>query len=384
MTNKDYVDIFDVIYSANRCEDIDDLIGTVCPMIMDMFRTECCTFQLIDGYPKHIEITETRSFKSDGHNLIEDKYHPSLYVNGYFHHSPLLNKAISTPNKSLKIGDSVSLRDWENSDFYNDFISPQHLYWEIFQPLCRGNELKGAITLWRPRERPDYEPSDLAKTNLLARHLILTVDNIKKISNINFAKQQAQLTDETSNQGLLILDYNLNPIYSDVKSREICLYLFNRTQPDLVSLEDREFPIPRYILSDCRELLNLLKAEERLGLWPKERIMFAGNGKRFRIEYSLIWKADRSMMLPRFLITLTDLTNKKKLEANLRARFKFSRREIDVVYCIIAGMSYDEIAKELYISKQTVHTHIKNIYRKLGVKNKIELFRRIQSTTWLM
>jgi DNA-binding NarL/FixJ family response regulator len=30
-----------------------------------------------------------------------------------------------------------------------------------------------------------------------------------------------------------------------------------------------------------------------------------------------------------------------------------------------------------------VHTHVKNIYRKLGVRNKIELYRRIQSLNWM-
>ncbi len=88
--------------------------------------------------------------------------------------------------------------------------------------------------------------------------------------------------------------------------------------------------------------------------------------------------------LPRFLITLSDLTNTKRLEATPQARFRLSRREVDIIYCIIAGMSYGEIAEELFISKLTVHTHIKNIYHKPGVKNKIELFGCVQSTSWLM
>jgi DNA-binding CsgD family transcriptional regulator len=384
MTKKDYLDVFNLIYQANRCEDMDEVVGTICPSIMQMFRTECSTFQLVEGYPERIRIAESRAFKLDGQNHVEDKYYPSLYKEVFFQQSPLLNEAISSPNKSFKIGDSISLRDWENSDFYNNFMAPQHLYWEMFLPLRRENNLEGMITLWRSKKQPDYETSDLSKADILARHLLFTVENIKKISNINILKQQLQLTNEANNQGLLILDHKLKPVYSDTKSREICLYLFSRTQPSSLDVEKGEFPIPSCIISDCRDLLNLLKAEERLSLWPKERIIFTGNGKLYRIECSLIWKSDRFISLPRFLVTLTDMTNKMNLKANLQERFNLSRREIDVVYCIIAGMSYDEIAGELYISKQTVHTHIKNIYRKLGVKNKIELFRCVQSTTWLM
>jgi DNA-binding CsgD family transcriptional regulator len=384
MTRRDYLDVFDLIYNANRCEDMDGLVGAICPSIMQMFHTECCTFQLIEGYPRPVKIVESRSFKSDGLNPVEDKYNPSLYKDGYYQYSPLLKEAISSSENIFKIGDSISLRDWESSDFYNEFISPQHLYWEMFLPLRRKNNLEGMITLWRSRKQPDYKTSDVSKAEILTRHLMLTVNNIKKISNINNLKQQLLFTNEANNQGLLMLDHKLKPIYSDTKSREICLYLFSRIQPSSLDLEKGEFPIPSCIISDCRDLLNLLKAEERLALWPKERIIFADNGKRFRIECSLIWKADRLITLPHFLVTLSDLTNKKRLEVTLQAKFRLSRREIDIVYCIIAGMSYGEIAEELYISKLTVHTHIKNIYRKLGVKNKIELFRCVQSTFWLI
>jgi len=384
MTERDYLDVFDLIYHANRCEDMDGLVGTICPSIMQMFHTECCTFQLIEGYPRHIKIVESRSFKSDGLNPVEDKYNPSLYKDGYYQDSPLLKEAISSSKNIFKIGDSISLRDWENSDFYNEFISPQHLYWEMFLPLHRKNNFEGMITLWRSRKQPNYKTNDTSKAEIFIRHLMLTVNNIKKISNISNLKQQLLLPDKADNQGLMILDHKLKPIYFDTKSREICLCLLNRINPSSIDLEKGEFPTPPCIVSDCCDLINLLKAEERLALWPKERVVFTDNGKRFRIECSLIWKADRLITLPHFLITLSDLNNKKRLAATLQARLHLSRREIDIVYGIIAGMSYGEIAEELYISKLTVHTHIKNIYRKLGVKNKIELFRCVQSTSWLM
>jgi DNA-binding CsgD family transcriptional regulator len=384
ITGKDYHEILDLVYTVNRCQDMDGLVGTICSSMMQMFHVECFTFQLIEGYPRHVKIVESRSFKSDDLSPVEDKYNPSLYKDGYYQQSPLLKEAISSSKNIFKIGDSISLRDWESSEFYNEFISPQHLYWEMFLPLRQKNNLEGMITLWRSRKQPDYKTNDLSKAEILTRHLMLIVNNIKKISNINDLKQQLQFTHEANNHGLLLLDHKLKPIYSDTKSREICLYLFSRIQPGSLDLEKGEFPIPSCIISDCCDLLNLLKAEERLTLWPKERIIFADNGKRFRIECSLIWKADRLITLPHFLVTLSDLTNKERLEATLQARFRLSRREGDIVYCIIAGMSYGEIAEKLYISKLTVHTHIKNIYRKLGVKNKIELFRCVQSTSWLM
>lgn len=47
-----------------------------------------------------------------------------------------------------------------------------------------------------------------------------------------------------------------------------------------------------------------------------------------------------------------------------------SRREIDIVKSIEEGLSYKEIADRLSISPHTVHSHIRNIYKKLGAKDR--------------
>jgi DNA-binding CsgD family transcriptional regulator len=146
---------------------------------------------------------------------------------------------------------------------------------------------------------------------------------------------------------------------------------------DTFNLEKGEFPIPSYVIKDCSDLLDLLKAEEHPILLPKERIISTESGKKFRIEYSLIWKADQISSTPNFMVTLSDITAEKKTQATLQARFHLSRRELDVIYYLISGLSDDEIAEKLYISKLTVHTHIKNIYRKLGIKSRIELYGRV-------
>lgn len=44
-------------------------------------------------------------------------------------------------------------------------------------------------------------------------------------------------------------------------------------------------------------------------------------------------------------------------------------REIEISKLMFAGMTKDEIASKLFISKMTVVTHIKNIYKKLNVNN---------------
>jgi DNA-binding CsgD family transcriptional regulator len=383
ISGQEYHGILDLVYAANQCQDMDGLVGTLCQSMIESFRSECVTFHLIKGYPWRVNVVESRSFKSDYHQLIEDKHYPALYKDGFFQQSPLLKAAIASSKTILKIGDSVSMKDWEGSDYYNDFIMPQHLYWELFLTLRWKNNLKGMITLWRSREQADYQPGDIARAEILAPHLTLAVHNVSAISKISGWRKKFS-ADEPNNDGLLLLDHKFRPVYSNAKAREICLYLYNSLPSEPVNIEKGEFPVPSCIIKDCSELLDLVKAEAQFISWPKERVVFSESSRQFRSECSLVWKAEKMHSVPNFMVTLSDLTGKNRLENTLQARFHLSRREIDIIYCIVTDMSYEETAEKLYISKLTVHTHIKNIYRKLGVRNKIELFRRVQSLDWLM
>lgn len=62
-------------------------------------------------------------------------------------------------------------------------------------------------------------------------------------------------------------------------------------------------------------------------------------------------------------------------------QFKLSHREQEVVQLVLQGKSNKLIAFELGISVRTVEFHLKNIYAKLQVNNKIELVLRLGNTT---
>lgn len=59
-------------------------------------------------------------------------------------------------------------------------------------------------------------------------------------------------------------------------------------------------------------------------------------------------------------------------EEGANDEYLLSHREKDVVKSIEAGLTYKEIAGKFNISTHTVHTHIKNIYEKLQVKDRQE------------
>ncbi|MBQ3466283.1 MAG: response regulator transcription factor [Firmicutes bacterium] len=54
-------------------------------------------------------------------------------------------------------------------------------------------------------------------------------------------------------------------------------------------------------------------------------------------------------------------------------QYNLTKRERELVELIYQGKSNKDIAEELFLSESTVKTHIYNIFRKMNVKNRIEV-----------
>jgi DNA-binding NarL/FixJ family response regulator len=59
-------------------------------------------------------------------------------------------------------------------------------------------------------------------------------------------------------------------------------------------------------------------------------------------------------------------------DAAARNEAGLSEREVEILGGVTRGLSNGAIAKELWLSDQTVKFHLHNIYRKLGVRNRTE------------
>jgi DNA-binding NarL/FixJ family response regulator len=64
----------------------------------------------------------------------------------------------------------------------------------------------------------------------------------------------------------------------------------------------------------------------------------------------------------------------KSFQRNLHS--PLSERETDVLTLLAKGRTYFSIGEELFISVETVKTHIRNIYQKLHVTNKTEALKK--------
>jgi DNA-binding NarL/FixJ family response regulator len=55
--------------------------------------------------------------------------------------------------------------------------------------------------------------------------------------------------------------------------------------------------------------------------------------------------------------------------------FTVTAREREVIQALVVGATAREVAVQLKVSWHTARTHIRNVYSKIGVSNRIELVR---------
>jgi DNA-binding NarL/FixJ family response regulator len=63
------------------------------------------------------------------------------------------------------------------------------------------------------------------------------------------------------------------------------------------------------------------------------------------------------------------------VNSKFKRNASLSQRELEIIDLVANGLTNDQIAKQLEISKRTVDNHISNILTKTNTENRVELLR---------
>lgn len=83
-----------------------------------------------------------------------------------------------------------------------------------------------------------------------------------------------------------------------------------------------------------------------------------------------------------YLTRISVMTEQEQSQelSDIFKRFKLSERESEIITLLLKGRTYKMIAGELFLSENTVKTHLRNAYLKLGVKSKAELIKTVENS----
>lgn len=126
--------------------------------------------------------------------------------------------------------------------------------------------------------------------------------------------------------------------------------------------------VPYMYLDTKTEYISFLSENFPYGLLSVPAFYFVWNG------VSIYWVIK---YLKEKVFASERQQNKRDYSKEFYDKYKITNREQEVIVLLIKGYSYKEISEQLVISLSTVKTHIRNIYQKTDVKNKIELVNMI-------
>lgn len=78
-----------------------------------------------------------------------------------------------------------------------------------------------------------------------------------------------------------------------------------------------------------------------------------------------------------------EVTGKETQTTQSPEEFNLTKREIEILEKVAEGLTYNQIAEELFISAKTSRKHIENIYQKLHVHSKLEAVSLARKNRWV-
>ncbi len=185
-----------------------------------------------------------------------------------------------------------------------------------------------------------------------------------------------KLINGTPGFKVVITYFNAVQAIADIYKHDLDIVLMDISMPglngiDAVMILKDKMPLTQFMMitvhDDDENIFNALKAGASgymLKNTPDDKI----------IEYLLELKNGGSPMsteIARRVVRSFRQPASNEIEI-------LTNREREIVELLCKNYSYKEIAEQLYISRETVKKHIKNIYEKLHVQDKFEVLQKLK------
>lgn len=195
---------------------------------------------------------------------------------------------------------------------------------------------------------------------------MLTVKQIRLINmNISLIRRDSfskvtEGKDRANEVGLCMLDTKYELITANGPARGILKQRLSTGQH-----------VYSYLKEICQGLVMDRKYRPITGEYFKKGLLHCKDGKHF--FRTIILEDEEAKNGITFLIIIEPGNTESKIVRELAGRFELTRREIEIADLAARGKTNVEIARQLFLSENTVKTHIKRIFAKTGASCRAEL-----------
>jgi DNA-binding CsgD family transcriptional regulator len=331
------------VYSAERAEDFPALAMTVARRVV---RCDLTSFNDVDP---------TRG-------VVIAEYDPPQWpmFAGAFetfgrlqHEHPVIRYIIESGDGSAKkISDFVPLDDFVESAIYTEFYAKVGIAFQMSITLPAALPRIVGLAMNRERAQPDFDERDRTLLNLLRPHLAQGYEHVRTRDRL--ARHADALIALAGERGEHVIALESTPA---------------EVTPGAFTVVDRYFGrggahrLPRELedwLGEQRAGVD--RADPDVATPAFRALTVAGPDGRLVVRFVPgCGSCDVVVLTERPLDQRTNMQ-----------RLGLSRREAEIVHLLATGASNGDIADRLFISSGTVKKHLDNIYRKLGVANRLQ------------
>lgn len=233
----------------------------------------------------------------------------------------------------------------------SDFLAVQEDFHIACVRIVYKGQFMGEIYLHRSKHMPDFDEEDMFTLRLLQPHISIVFHIIHTVAAVRALETEG---GRLSKKGLLLLDEELSLISGNAVGYEM-----------LKASTVFGSSVLYHVKELCEDMLS--EARGSAPLFRSERMKTGCGGV---LVDAVFYKRSGAKKCGQFFLFM-EYEDGEQAVADYK--FKFTKREMDIIDGIIQGKNNAQLADALGVSENTVKTHIRNIYRKAGANNRTEL-----------
>jgi DNA-binding CsgD family transcriptional regulator len=234
----------------------------------------------------------------------------------------------------------------------NDFLTSQKDFHIACMRIIYKGQFMGEIYLHRSKDKPDFDEEDMFLLQLLQPHVSTVFNIIHTVTAVKYLETDSGRLDR---KGLCLMDAELSITGGNVTGLEML------KMPTVFGSS-----VLYHVKEFCESIFVDQKGES--GVIFRQTSLKTGN-RILLVDIAFQW--DRKWKSgTKFFITM-NFTNEE--QSMPEYKFKFTKREADIIDGVIQGKNNPQLAAALALSENTIKTHIQSIYRKVGANNRTEL-----------
>lgn len=266
---------------------------------------------------------------------------------------------------------------WLAHDFYRSYLAPLDLRYVLVAHMHTAGGMHCALFACRAHDSRDFDDAEIALVQLLLPHLQQAVDLHSTVDQLESERRLYALTIDRLLVGTAILDTQGRLMRCNDAAQRL---LDNRD-----GLECRQERLCAYGRQDNRNLQHAIQTllQRREGGDEIEVLALSRPSGEMPLNLllrplALNHESHGDARQPAIAVFIRNPADSPRASRSLlRSLFQLTRTETEVAMQMMDGLTLDETAEALGVSRNTVRAHLRGVFAKTGVTRQAELVKTL-------